>query len=222
MKRILSIMVALLTASHTYSQEAVDLGLSVKWGDRNIGASSPYEKGELFAWGEVEPKSKIYDYTWENYFDVKNLIKRYSMYFPTFKEFHQNGYKGFAGVSENDVAKKRLGGKWRMPKRKDFQELFRNCTVNYCYDKARNQYYFEVVADNGNSIIIPYTGRGGYPGDNDKGCYLWSATLSDEDTEAYAADFSPNYKIYGGKLMDIVKMWRCLGFAVRPVQEIDK
>ena len=212
-------MLALLTVSHTYSQEAVDLGLSVKWGDRNIGASTPYDGGELFAWGEVEPKSNINEYTWENYFDIKQLNKHYSMYSPSFIEFHDKGYKGFAGVSENDVARKRLGGKWRMPRQKEIQELFKNCTINYCYDKTRNQHYFEVVADNGNSIIIPFTGKGSGPGTNHSGCYFWSASLSDENTDAYAASFSTGYKVYGGRLMDIIKTWRCNGLAVRPVQE---
>ncbi len=33
----------------------VDLGLSVKWATCNIGASSPEEYGDYYAWGEVEP-----------------------------------------------------------------------------------------------------------------------------------------------------------------------
>ena len=32
---------------------AVDLGLSVLWADRNIGAESPEEPGHFFAWGET-------------------------------------------------------------------------------------------------------------------------------------------------------------------------
>ena len=44
--------------------EYVDLGLSVKWATCNIGANSPEEYGDYFAFGEVKPKS---DYTWSNY-----------------------------------------------------------------------------------------------------------------------------------------------------------
>ena len=29
----------------------VDLGLSVRWADRNIGSSSSYDKGSFYAWG---------------------------------------------------------------------------------------------------------------------------------------------------------------------------
>ena len=30
--------------------EAIDLGLSVKWADRNLGANSPDEVGTFYAW----------------------------------------------------------------------------------------------------------------------------------------------------------------------------
>lgn len=35
---------------------AIDLGLSVKWADMNVGATLPEEYGNYYAWGEVEPK----------------------------------------------------------------------------------------------------------------------------------------------------------------------
>ena len=44
----------------------VDLGLSVKWATKNVGASSPSDYGDYFAWGETHPKSS---YTWSNCFD---------------------------------------------------------------------------------------------------------------------------------------------------------
>ena len=36
--------------------EAVDLGLSVKWANCNIGASTPEDAGACYAWGETEEK----------------------------------------------------------------------------------------------------------------------------------------------------------------------
>lgn len=46
--------------------EGVDLGLpsGTKWADHNVGASTPEEIGDYFAWGEIEPKST---YKTENY-----------------------------------------------------------------------------------------------------------------------------------------------------------
>ena len=43
---------------------SIDLGLSVLWADRNIGAASPWDSGDYFAWGETAPKD---DFSWENY-----------------------------------------------------------------------------------------------------------------------------------------------------------
>ena len=37
--------------------EWVDLGLSVKWATCNVGASSPSEYGNYYAWGETSTKS---------------------------------------------------------------------------------------------------------------------------------------------------------------------
>ena len=44
----------------------VDLGLSVKWATKNVGASSPSDNGGYFAWGETRTKSS---YDWSNCFD---------------------------------------------------------------------------------------------------------------------------------------------------------
>lgn len=33
----------------------VDLGLSVKWGKCNLGATTPEGYGDYYAWGETEP-----------------------------------------------------------------------------------------------------------------------------------------------------------------------
>lgn len=35
--------------------DCVDLGLSVKWTTCNVGATSPEDYGDYFAWGETEP-----------------------------------------------------------------------------------------------------------------------------------------------------------------------
>ena len=43
---------------------AVDLGLSVKWANCNVGASTPEEYGDYFAWGEVHPKTILIPMGW--------------------------------------------------------------------------------------------------------------------------------------------------------------
>lgn len=38
--------------------EYIDLGLSVKWATCNVGATSPEEYGDYFAWGEITTKAE--------------------------------------------------------------------------------------------------------------------------------------------------------------------
>lgn len=44
--------------------EYVDLGLSVKWATCNVGATTPEDYGDYFAWGEISPKT---EYNWGTY-----------------------------------------------------------------------------------------------------------------------------------------------------------
>ena len=76
--------------------EWVDLGLpsGVKWATCNVGASSPEETGDYFAWGEIKSKS---EYTEAN-------SKTFGVEIGDIKED-----KSF------DVAKAKWGGSWRMP-----------------------------------------------------------------------------------------------------------
>ena len=65
MKRTIYTLIALLlTSVAAPAQKAVDLGLSVMWADRNVGADSPEAPGIYLAWGELEPKD---EYLMTNY-----------------------------------------------------------------------------------------------------------------------------------------------------------
>lgn len=67
----------------------VDLGLpsGLLWADRNVGADSPYDIGDYFAWGEVLSKTTYTDdnYKWGddcenptkyNFKDGKNILRQ--------------------------------------------------------------------------------------------------------------------------------------------------
>lgn len=111
----------------------VDLGLSVKWATCNVGASSPTEYGDYFAWGETEPKE---DYGWETY--------KWSMggnqYSPgPLTKYCTDpiyGYNGFADYKivldpKDDAATVNWGGKWRTPTYDEWKELIENCSWKY-------------------------------------------------------------------------------------------
>ena len=88
-------------AGHGY----VDMGLSVKWATCNVGADSPNDYGNYYAWGETETKSSYDEGNCETW---KKKI-------------------GDIGGTIRDVAHAEWGGGWRMPTVAEFEELRHNC-----------------------------------------------------------------------------------------------
>lgn len=109
----------------------VDLGLSVKWATCNIGASSPEEPGNYYAWGETSTKNT---YSEENYrFSVINI---------------GNDICG----TKYDAAYVNWGSKWRMPTKSEFEELLTQCT--WKINKRYGMNGFDVIGKNGQSILV--------------------------------------------------------------------
>ncbi|MGM9818180.1 MAG: hypothetical protein ACI30B_04270, partial [Paludibacteraceae bacterium] len=102
-----------LTAIFDYA--AVDLGLSVKWATCNVGAATPEEAGNYYAWGEIATKET---YEWSNYSDTSDGGS-------TFIKYTTDG-KTVLDL-EDDAAAVKLGGKWRMPTDAEWTELRENC-----------------------------------------------------------------------------------------------
>ena len=106
-------------AGHEY----VDLGLSVKWATCNVGATSPEDYGDYFAWGETTAKSN-YDWTtykWCN--GSRNTLTKYN----TDSSYGIVDYKMVLDLAD-DAAAQNWGDGWRMPTRAEWQELCDNTT----------------------------------------------------------------------------------------------
>lgn len=105
--------------------EYVDLGLSVKWATCNVGAQSPEDYGEFYAWGETRAKTiyTVKGYRFraggESYHDM-NLSK----YDPD--EILDDLKKTVLDMAD-DVANVKWGGNWRMPTKEEIEELNWNC-----------------------------------------------------------------------------------------------
>jgi len=112
----------------------VDLGLpsKTKWATCNIGANSPEEYGEYYAWGETETKTT---FTPKNY------------------QYSQN--PGVLPLSA-DVAAKKWAGNWHMPSYGEFEELMTYCTWSWTNVNGKNGY--NVLGQNGNTIFLPAAG----------------------------------------------------------------
>ena len=168
----------------------VDLGFSVKWATCNVGANSPEEYGQYFAWGETSPKT---EFTEENSLTNKKHME------------------DFSGDEQYDAAAANWGGGWRMATSDEYTELINDCT----WILVENEGY-KVTGPNGNSIFIPTSGfYNGSTLDN-SGTFSWSSTPCNEydnDVQSKAfciyADF-----IFVSNLAD-----RYVGATVRPVVE---
>ena len=192
--------------------EAVDLGLSVKWSSTNLGATSPSDYGDYFAWGETAPKD---NYSWATYELCNGSSSTLTKYndrssygaIDNKSEFKDYGY-------EDDAARQALGGKWHVPTDAEWNELLTKCTwtwiTNYNGTGVKGRI---VTATNGNSIFLPAAGVRGetYLVDaGSNGCY-WSSslTMGEHACDVYFdSDFV--FRLY---------YLRCPGLSVRPVSE---
>ena len=170
----------------------VDLGLSVKWATCNVGANSPSDYGDYYAWGETSTKSS---YTEENS--------------STFGKSMGN----IGGNSSYDVARYRWGGSWRMPTKAEWQELVDKCTWTWTTQGGHNGY--KVTGKNGKSIFLPAAGwrYGTSPYYVGEYGYYWSSTPDESNTYyAYYLYFNSSYHL-------VDWLYRNSGRSVRPVVE---
>lgn len=118
-----------------YLEPAVDLGLSVYWASCDIGANSPEDLGDFFAWGETSTKI---DFTQDNYqyYDANTM-----QYVDIGSDISGTQY---------DAATVDLGSDWRMPTEAEFQELKDSCTWDWSEDPDR----CKITGKNGNYIYL--------------------------------------------------------------------
>ncbi len=169
--------------------EAIDLGLSVKWADYNVGATKPTEYGGLYGW--ADPTGK-------------NTSTNNSLYPNSSPPLDICN-------TEYDIAHIQWGGDWRMPSRTELDELKRLCTWQWTGRNGINGYL--VTGANGNSIFLPAAGtREGLEYESiGQACYYWSGTLCDE----YPSN--ANLFVAGTNVGVWLGQRRCVGASIRPV-----
>ena len=188
---------------------AVDLGLSVKWANANLGATAPEGYGDYYAWGETETKE---NYSWETY-------KWCNGWYDSLTKYNNSSSYGTVDNKtvldlEDDVAHVKLGGNWRMPTDAEWTELRENCTWTWTTHNGVNG-RLVTSNKNGNSIFLPAAGYRldtglDYAGSD--GMY-WSSSLNTvyPDRAWCVSFYSGN--MYRGSF------FRCYGPSVRPVSE---
>ena len=182
---------------------AVDLGLSVKWANANVGAIDSADYGDYCAWGETETK-KNYDwstYKWCNGSDDE-LTKYYKQDKKTILE------------PSDDIAHVKLGGSWRMPTDAEWDELRTKCTWTWITLNGVNGY--KVTSKiNKNSIFLPAAGSWYDTNLNNagsEGSYWSSSRYTFDPSNVWGIYFNSDnvFRIYS---------YRCNGHSVRPVKK---
>ena len=150
--------------------EWVDLGLSVKWATKNVGADSPSDYGGYYAWGETRTKSS---------YDRSNCFDCLDSKGDSWGTYKIGGQTRITPTSGHDTARENWGGTWRMPTDAEFDELCKKCTWTWTTQGGHNGYLVTSKA-NGKSIFLPAaSSRYGSDTNNvgESGFY-WSSTLS--------------------------------------------
>lgn len=181
----------------------VDLGLPscLLWATCNIGASSPEDYGDHFAWGETKSKSEYNNTNSE-----------------TYGKYISDGLSGDLG---NDVARSKWGGSWRMPTCAEFEELLEYCDLEMTEINGVNGCL--VTGPNGNQIFLPAAGY--INGANSIGegvsCDYWSSTPESgyyDSYHLYLEDASAPYdmssynRYYGRSVRAVVNTNEIEGF----------
>ena len=179
--------------------DAVDLGLSVKWACCNVGATVPEGYGGYYAWGETEEKG---NYTRENY-----------KYFNSSTFEYNNIGSNISGTSY-DVVHVKWGGSWRMPTLDEIEELCIRCSWEWTTVNGVSGQ--KVTGRNGNSIFLPAAGYRSGTEVYNRGSrgYYWSGTLYERDSSS-----ASNLLFRSGYPSCGLNYFRGYGHTVRPVTE---
>lgn len=199
------ILAARFTTILECPEYAVDLGLpsGTLWADRNIGAISPEDYGDYFAWGETSPKS-VYDWNTYKYWNDKNGDDRIES-----KEMTNIG-SNISGT-QYDAATANWGNEWCMPTKSQLSELKNNCTWTWTTQNGVNGN--KATGPNGNSIFFPAAGSRDDEflyGAGSDGDYWSSSLIESNPRSACFLGFDSGYH-------SLYSTGRCVGHTVRAV-----
>lgn len=191
----------------------IDLGLpsGTKWACCNVGAETPEDYGDYYAWGETEEKEvfspKSYEFCTGKDTDGDGWYDEDVQYVESAEDF------GEIISGTHDVAHVRWGGSWQMPTLDQMRELLDNCSSEWTMvNDVEGRCYTGL---NGKSIFLPAAGlRNGSSRIlvGNSGDY-WSCTWGSSDAK-YASDFTfdsgngysrTTYRYYGCSVRPVSK-----------------
>lgn len=206
----------------------VDLGLpsGTLWATCNVGADSPEEYGDYFAWGETDPQD---EYSWASYkFTQDGYTDEYGCCKYTIADGVTGGcwYENNEFVGDNirelaledDAAYMNWGPDWIMPSKQQYEELVKYCNSYWNSSKVG----YEFVGPNGKALFFR---AAGYYGINilkethlfalDEKGYYWSRTIEYSTKQAADMNFMKSGKVY---IDNWITGYRHNGCSIRPVR----
>ncbi len=200
-------------AGHEY----VDLGLPSKtlWATCNLGASTPYEYGDYYAWGEAEPKLT---FSWENYRYVRGIDHEGSFYWHILDDIGEE-----ISGTEYDAAALEWGHGWRLPTYQECYELHMLGWQKWTTDEQTNG--TRAYGTNEKSIFLPAGGIGGEGLNGEEilsgVCgYYWTGTYSPWCTNN-GTPIEPSIRAKSLWVdlshMQVGDIYKCGGANIRPV-----
>ena len=204
--------------------QAVDLGLSVKWANMNIGAEKETDYGLFFAWGETTgySSSDASDHTfdWANYKWCNGEKNKLTKYVPTNEKSYWDGTGNpdnkLTLEPEDDAAHVNWGGAWRMPTQQEWQALLDNTTKQWTTVNGIAGYKFTSTKTGytDKSIFLPAAG------------YRYDTTLATQGTVGnyWSSSVSTDIPFWARELYfpygnaSVNSSDRCYGRSVRAVQ----
>ncbi len=214
-------------ADNLNTHEYVDLDLpsGTLWATTNVGATSPADYGDYFAWGETTSK-KTYNwniYKWCEDGSGRKLIKYNTK--SSFSQFKDPIVDHITLLkAADDAATANWGSAWRMPTTAEQTELNNTTYCTWTWTtrtdsngKTINGYEVKSKS-NGKSIFLPAAGFRDDTSHHFVGIwgYYWSSSLyTDWPYGACSLHFRPNGHYWGS-------YYRCYGQPVRPVRATSK
>ena len=216
---------------------SVDLGITI--GGRkllfatcNVGASSPEEYGDYFAWGAIEPYYTSYTMNGTTLTVTSWKDGMSDGYAQANAPFYSSG-TGYAAIyttyttagdvlaAEHDAARVNMGGEWRMPTTEEMKALYDNTTSTMTANYNNTGIAGRIFTGKGNyansSLFLPAAGdfdgtsyyNGGSYG------YYWSSTLysSTNGRDLYFGSTGVNPQSYSS---------RFAGYNVRAVRVVSE
>lgn len=201
-----------LLADANAGHEYVDLGLpsGTLWATCNLGATSPEQYGDFYAWGETTGYSSLdRTFDWTTYTLCSGTATSLTKYC-TDSSYGTVDNQTTLDLSD-DAANQIWGGAWHIPTDAQLTELRENTTLtNETINGIAGRRLTSKL--NGNSIFMPFTGYFENAEYKNEGVYgnYWSASTNGKN-QAYAIWF-PNSGAIRRGLID-----RCYAQAIRPV-----